>query len=147
MAVNYVKEGLYKEFLIPIFELSDRLQNRGIKGKDIFNFSKEWHNYDSLMRRYLCLEIFSNLYIPDYDKRSMTIALQWIIMEYVTIRQAAFLTWMREDELSYETMRECITVISRVTGYDEDDIIEYMESMFEDIIFEPAYIVTLIGKI
>ena len=68
-------------------------------------------------------------------------------MEYVTIRQAAFLTWMREDELSYETMRECITVISRMTGYDEDDIIEYMESMFEDIIFEPAYIVTLIGKI
>ena len=54
---------------------------------------------------------------------------------------------MREDELSYETMRECITVISRMTGYDEDDIIEYMESMFEDIIFEPAYIVTLIGKI
>lgn len=147
LAVNYVKEGLYKDFLLPIFELSDRLQNHGIKGKDIFNFSKEWHNYDSLMRRYLCLEIFSNLYLPDYDKRSMTIALQWIIMEYVTIRQAAFLTWMSEDELSYETIRECITVISRMTGYDEDDIIEYMESMFEDIIFEPAYIVTLIGKI
>lgn len=83
--------------------------------------------------------------LPDYDIESMTVALQWIAMEYVCIRQVSFLLWKNKGTLLYNDIRLCITIISRMTGYDEPDIREYMENSFDNIIFEPAYLALIIG--
>mgnify|MGYP000635642621 CR=1 FL=1 len=64
--------------------------------------------------------------------------LQWIGMEYATIRQAVFLRWQKEGRgaLPYETLRDYMVVISRMTGYEEEDIREYLENSFEELLWE-----------
>lgn len=64
----------------------------------------------------------------------------WIVMEYVCIRQA-FCLGIRHD---YKEMRRCIVIISRMMGYDSDDIMEYMKNSFESPIWFPGYMVLLL---
>lgn len=145
IAVNYVKEGMYSDFLLPLYELGESLCDEGICNEDIAAFEKGFAGFDILMRKYFVSEVIANLLLPDYDIESMTIALQWIAMEYVCIRQVSFLLWKNKGTLLYNDIRLCITIISRMTGYDEPDIREYMENSFDNIIFEPAYLALIIG--
>lgn len=145
ISVNYVNEGMYENFLLPLYKKGEELCETGIDETDIFAFEKEFNNYDGLLRKYLVAEILANLYLADYDIESMTVALQWIAMEFVCIRQVSFLLWKNSGTLLYNDIRLCITVISRMTGYDEPDIREYMENSFDNIIFEPAYLALIIG--
>ena len=145
IAVNYVKEGMYSDFLKPLYELGESLCDEGICKEDIEAFEKEFVGFDILMRKYLVSEVIANLLLPDYDIESMTVALQWIAMEYVCIRQVSFLLWKNKGTLLYNDIKLCITIISRMTGYDEPDIREYMENSFDNVIFEPAYLALIIG--
>ena len=51
-----------------------------------------------------------------------------------------------KSELRYTTVRDYIVIISRMTGYDQEDIEEYFENCFESVIWEWGYIALLTGK-
>ena len=75
--------------------------------------------------------------------------LQWIVMEYTTIRQILFLQWLRKKEtvLSYETVRDAIVVVTRMMGYDDEDIYEYLSNSFSSVIWEFGYAALLLGTV
>ncbi|MFR7829980.1 MAG: hypothetical protein ACLU3F_00295 [Blautia wexlerae] len=63
----------------------------------------------------------------------MLIHLQWIGMECAAIRYSIFLSWLLSGEhtLTYNDIRDAIVILTRMTGYDDDDIYEYLENSFE----------------
>ncbi len=48
--------------------------------------------------------------------------------------------------LPYETLRDYMVVISRMTGYEEEDIREYLENSFEELLWEWGYFALITGK-
>ena len=89
-------------------------------------FQKQLSQYEPLFRKFLANEFFSDLVMPEGSMEQMVIQMQWIAMEYTTIRQSLFLKWMLDGcgELAYETVRDYMVVITRMTGYEEEDIVE-----------------------
>ena len=85
---------------------------------------------------------------PEGDLEDALVHMQWIGMEYATIRQAVFLRWQKDGRgsLPYETLRDYMVVISRMTGYEEDDIREYLENSFEELLWEWGYFALITGK-
>ena len=100
------------------------------------------------MHRFMENELFSDLVLPDGDLESMVVQMQWIAMEYNVIRHSLFLKWMQDGcgELKYETLRDYIVLITRMTGYEEADIYEYLENSFEELIWEWGYLALITGK-
>ena len=92
-------------------------------------FADTFAAYEPLMRKFLQNEIYSDLLVPDGSLDSMIVALQWIAMEYAVIRHAIFLS-CDHSAIRYETVRDYLVVITRMTGYDEEDIYEYLENSF-----------------
>lgn len=79
----------------------------------------------------------------------MVIQMQWIAMEYTTIRQSLFLKWMLDGcgELAYETVRDYMVVITRMTGYEEEDIVEYLQNSFESLVWDWGYFALIVSFI
>ena len=77
----------------------------------------------------------------------MIIKMQWIMIEYTAIRQSLFLWYSHNanSPLTYETIREHIVIISRMTGYDDDDIREYLENSFAKLIWDWGYAALIMG--
>ena len=49
-----------------------------------------------------------------------------------------------EEALDYETVREYMVVISRMTGYEEEDIRGYLENSFAELIWDWGYFALII---
>ena len=62
--------------------------------------------------------------------------------------QAVFLSWQKNNckELDYETVRDYIVVITRMTGYEEADVREYLENSFEELLWDWGYFALITGK-
>lgn len=56
-----------------------------------------------------------------------------------------FLCWHREGALSYETMRSCMVILSRMLGYEDEDIWEYLENSFERLIWDWGYFALVVS--
>ena len=82
------------------------------------------------------------------DMKSMIVLYQWIAMEYVLMRHSIFLNWLLEkhEKISYSMVRNDIVVVSRIMGYDQEDIYEYLEKSFKNLIWEWGYMAMLLGK-
>ena len=151
LAVNYQKERLYQGYLPKVLSLAEQLsktydaEEMQQKGQAFF---REWKKYEALMHRFMENELFSDLVLPDGDLESMVVQMQWIAMEYNVIRHSLFLKWMQDGcgELKYETLRDYIVLITRMTGYEEADIYEYLENSFEELIWEWGYLALITGK-
>lgn len=151
LAVNYRKEGLYRNYLEPVMELAEELSEE--YGEEEMTdaweeFYREFHAYEDLLRSYLANEVYSDLLTPEGDLEDALVHMQWIGMEYATIRQAVFLRWKKEGRgaLPYETVRDYIVVISRMTGYEEEDVREYLQNSFEELLWEWGYFALITGK-
>ena len=151
LAVNYQKEGLYQDYLTQILPLAEQLSETydademEQKGQD---FAKQWEKYRKLLAVFMENELFSDLLMPDGDLESMVIQMQWIAMEYTMIRHSLFLKWMQDGcrDLAYETLRDYLVLITRMTGYEEDDIYEYLENSFDELVWEWGYLSLIVGK-
>ena len=99
-------------------------------------FEKLFSSYEKLFRNYLVVEIFSNSLMPESDLESIVVMIQWIAMEYAIMRHSIFLSWLldEQEKLSYTVVRNYIVVISRMMGYDQEDICEYLDKSFENLI-------------
>lgn len=150
IAYNYRKEGLYTKYIEDISLLAEEILDKGTD-MPLEAFHKEFAEYENLFRNYLVSELFTNMLIPESDRESMVVMFQWICMEYAVIRQGVFLKWLLNagetisQPLTYETVRDYIVVIARMTGYDEEDIYEYMENSFQDVIWEWSYLFLILS--
>lgn len=148
---NYRKQGLYVKYLESIATLAEEIEAQYEEEELLQSFARfeeVLKPYEKLFKHYLLSEIYSNSVMPESELEDVVIAFQWIALEYAVIRQALFLKWLEqgEGELKYETVRDYMSVIARVTGYDADDIYEYLENSFEDVIWEWGYMAMFLGN-
>lgn len=154
LAVNYQQEGLYHEYLSTIGTLAKAFSAED--SPELSSEQRDFHNalkpYLPLMRCFLANEAFSDLLMQeDMSLSHMLIRMQWIALQYVAIRQCLFLLWDHNcqnggtQDLSYETVRETIVILTRMTGYEESDIYEYLEECFASPIWEWGYLSLICG--
>lgn len=151
LAVNYRKEGLYTSFLEEIAVLAEKLSieyEEDYMNEKILLFENEFKKYETLFSNYLVNEIYTNVLMPQSDLESMIVMFQWIGMEYIIIRHVIFLKWLVNQslDLSYEMVRDYIVIISRMTGYDDEDIYEYLNNSFESVVWEWGYMALIAGN-
>ena len=151
MAENYRKQELYTSYLEPLAVKAENLSREYDENKMIAQlqkFEKQFSAYEKLFRNYLVVEIFSNSLMPESDLESMVVMTQWIAMEYAVMRHALFLRWLldEQEELSYTVVRDYIVVVSRMMGYDQEDIYEFLGKSFEHLIWEWGYLALIIGE-
>ena len=75
----------------------------------------------------------------------MVVQLQWIAMTYSVIEHCLFLYWKLHGRITYEIVRDYLVVLSRMTGYEEEDIYEYLDNSFENRIWDWGYYALVVG--
>lgn len=149
---NYRKQRLYTEYLEELGVFAEEIQEKDFKQQlahDVQEFEKLFQDYQDLMTRYLTTEIFATCLLEDMLLEDMIIAFEWISMVYVVVRQAIFLKWMRQphkEVLDYTIVRDYIMIMSRVTGYDQEDRKEYLQNSFEEVIWQWGYQALILGN-
>lgn len=70
-------------------------------------------------------------------------------MEYAAIRYSIFLSWLLSGEqaLTYHNIRDTIVILTRMTGYEDDDIYEYLENSFESLYWEWGYFAMILADV
>lgn len=144
LAVNYQKEGLYQSYLNPVLADAEALaENYGTETltRQWETFLQSLKTFHPLLKNVLANELFSDLLIPGGDLESVLVQMQWMALEYAAVRQSLFLLWLQNgcQELTYEQVRDYLVILMRMTGYDEDDIYEYLENSFEELVWEWGY--------
>ena len=83
----------------------------------------------------------------DLTLTTLLLHLEWIVLTYAVIRHSLFLAWLQggRQPLSYETVRSYIVILNRMTGYNEEDIFEYLENSFEDPLWDWGYFALILG--
>ena len=155
LAVNYRKEGLYRRYLDPVIEGAKQISEsyeEDVMREAMQQFEASFAAYEPLMRKFLQNEIYSDLLVPDGSLKTMIVALQWIAMEYAVIRHSVFLIYLSDNmendvkrKIDYETVRDYLVVFTRMTGYDQEDIYEYLENSFESVQWDWGYLALIIG--
>lgn len=125
-------------------------------------FRNAFAAYEPLFRNFLRNEVFSDLILPENfetgqeasdDLEHMVLQMQWIAIAYTAIRQSLFLKWSpgvdidgtpADETLRYETVRDYMVVISRMTGYEDEDIREYLENSFAELIWDWGYFALIV---
>ena len=142
LTTNYEREGLYKSELKDVLNKARLIEEENstflLEQKRKFNdhFSK----WQELFRSFLTAEIESDCLLPDGNLQDFIVHLEWIALEYTAIKQFLFLDWIQNGSLTYEKIRDTITLVCRMTGYEEDDIYEYMQDCFDDVVWEWGYL-------
>lgn len=148
LAVNYQKEGLYKKYLDPILLQAEKLSETyaaDMMCEDLQLFDKQFRQWQPLLRKFLLNEFYSDLLVPDGNLESMIVSMQWIGMEYAVIRHSVFLKWMERKQFTYEELRDYMVVITRMTGYEQEDIVEYLKNSFESLVWDWGYFALVTG--
>lgn len=148
---NYRKQGLYTKYLEPIAGKAEEVEedcDENIILDKVQIFEKVFLSYENIFRNYLTTEIFASCLTSESDYESIVVAFQWIALEYVTMKHCIFLMWLNnEEKIDYTTVREIMVVISRVMGYDAEDIKEYLENSFDHVVWEWGYLALIIGNL
>ena len=151
LAVNYQKEGLYQSFLTPLLNLATQISADSCQ----WDLCRKWQQFHiEWKNRNLCYEPFYPMrsFRPAASRRdpnSMQIHLQWIGMEYAAIRYAVFLAWLLSgrEELHYKTVCDTIVILTRMTGYEDEDIYEYLENSFESLYWKWGYFAMILADV
>lgn len=143
---NYRKEGRYQGLLNPLYAMAEQLSHEFEEADaDRMDEISALHAevvaaYAPLLRNYLVAEAFATLLIPGCTLRDMVLQFEWMIMEYVLIVHAMVLQRLCEDApLAYPKARELLILIARMTGYDGDEIEEYLRDSFENPVWPWGY--------
>ena len=150
---NYRKQKLYVQYLEDIATFAEDLEENYTEEQIVESFNKFiplFNEYEKLMKHYMISEIFGSSLLEDMDLEEMIIASEWLSIKYAVVRQAIFLKWMMQESseketLDYTIVKDYIMIMSRVMGYDQCDINEYMENSFEEVIWEWGYAALIIG--
>lgn len=148
---NYRSKGLYKNYLEEIAQQAELLEEEH-DPEELEELSEAFleafDDYEELIARYLQAEIFTSLLTESSDLTDCMVAFEWMTMETVLIRHCIFLWWLQhgKEKIPYEVVRSYIVIIARMTGYDREDIREYLNNSFESLIWEWGYLALLTGR-
>lgn len=147
LSVNYQKEGLYEKYLKELLAYAQSLSEDGSipRTEELQEFQEIYKEYEPLIRKFLAAEIYAGCYLPGGNLESMVVQLQWIVMTCCVIEHVLFLHWKIRGRLTYENVRDYLVVLSRMTGYGEEDIYEYLDNSFEKRIWDWGYYALVIG--
>lgn len=140
---NYRNEKMYQNRLDDIMngvQTAEMLHSYDSK------FKSEFEKYGPLFKKLMAQEIYADLINEDSRLEDIIIRLEWIGLEYSLIRHMCFLIYCAKNKLEYKQVRDIIVLVSRMMGYEEDDIYEYLENSFEDILWEWGYFALVVGK-
>ncbi len=142
LTTNYEREGLYKSELKDVLNKARLIEeeNSTLLLEQKRKFNDHFSKWQELFRSFLTAEIESDCLLPDGNLQDFIVHLEWIALEYTAIKQFLFLDWMQNGSLTYEKIRDTITLVCRMTGYEEDDIYEYMQDCFDDVVWEWGYL-------
>lgn len=152
LAVNYRKEGLYPCYLNPIIARAEVLSEGYDEAEHLEHwdaFTQDFTTWQPLIYQYLENELYSGLLLPgiDQDLEALLLHLEWIVLTYTVIRHSLFLVWLEDKQpLSYEAVRNYIVILNRMTGYNEEDVFEYLENSFEDPLWDWGYFALILGR-
>lgn len=149
IAENYRKEGLYRPYLDEITLYAEELtQNYNAidLNRETVTFWKAFEEYRPLMRKLLAAEIYADSMLPDGNMITIVTKLQWLAMEFTVICHILFLHWVKHKELPYEKVRDTIVIISRMMGYEEEDVTDYLKNSFEKLIWDFGYFAMIVGN-
>lgn len=147
LTANYEQEGLYHTELENVICKAQELEEAG---EETFlnskrEFDQDFSNWQGLMRSFLVAEIESDCLLPEGTMQDFLVHLEWIALEYATIKHFLFLDWLENSALTYERVRDTIVLVCRMTGYEEADIYEYLEDSFEDVVWEWGYLAMILA--
>lgn len=150
MTANYEREGLYQAELSFVIEQAKQLEeNSNLNSSEVLKekveFEADFSNWNELMRSFLTAEIESDCLLPEGNVQDFLVHLEWIVLEYATIKHFLFLDRLKNGTLTYECVRSAIVLICRMTGYEEDDIYEYLEDSFENVVWEWGYLALILS--
>ncbi len=152
LAENYRKEGIYRTFLEEIAQLAEQFsgdaeadgkhtnaRREPIDSATMQKFAQELAENENWLRNYLAAEIFASFLLPDSNFEDLVAAMQWIGIEYAVIRHVLLLKYQKNGSLERGDIRDTIVYIARMTGYDGEDVREYLENSFQELIWEWGY--------
>ncbi len=150
---NYRKKGIYQRYLETTAVLAEEILEEDADDgweadassnipDDCKNaeFAGVWRSYQKLFHSWLYYEIYSDILNADSEISDMCVRLQWITMEYVFMRTYCYLYFVENHRLEYTDVRNAIVLGSRMMGYEEDDIYEYLENSFESLYWDIGYL-------
>jgi len=139
---NYRKANIYTDIIEPLSIIAEEFEST--EKQELLltlrtEFENVWSRIEDKIRLLFAEEIYSTLYLPEGDLYSMLLKMEWIGLTYATIKQACFLSWHSNRELSDTQITALVTILIRMTGYSEADIEEYLENSFESSIWSWGY--------
>jgi lysine-N-methylase len=154
LTFEYHKQGMYQNLLPLLIRQAEILeaeltQDAKTGHKSIHTkyraYRESMRQYDTLFRSFLGSEIFTSMLLPESEYPDMVMMYEWITMEYAAVMHALFLLYSSKSSLSYEDVRDLLVTITRITGFDEDDISDYMKESFAAPIWEWGYYALVTG--
>lgn len=138
----YRKQKIYADFLVPLAKEAEKLDCRKIEYWS--EFEPKLVPWKEHLRKLFAEEISSAVITPGTEQvLDMLVKLEWMAMEYAVLLQVLFLPGYK-GEITYEKLRESVCVIFRMMGYADDDIWEYMENCFDQLIWPWEYYALLV---
>lgn len=141
--VRYYEQGKYSEFIKPVFEKAEELEGLIEDGVAIELYEKYvseiGDKYEDKFKLIVAEELWSSLIVSYYDIETMAVKVQWLAIELALLKHYMFIHYTIYGHLTDEELIHIVAVLFRTTGYCDDDIIEYLEDCFEDIIWEWGY--------
>lgn len=148
LSENYRKEKKYTHILTPLAELAEGFE----EDPGASSFARERRSFESILTSYedklrllLAEELFSTLVMPEEGLYGMLLKLEWLGLYYAALSQALFLRYKEKGSLPYEGFREMIVILTRMTGYSDEDIEDYLCNSFETAIWDFGYMNLILG--
>ena len=155
MVENYRREGLYLSYIEPVAKLAEAWSADYHQVECSMDVASQLNSktgflreYEDILRNYLISEIYTNSVIEDADLDSMLQAMEWIALEYAITQQALLLKWKSKGgaSLEYKEIRDYLVLIGRITGYNQEDIEEFLENSFDSPVWDWGYFALLMYK-
>ena len=141
---SYYEQEMYMDYIDEIYDAANLLvetPRREIYEK-LIKFKEEVE--PELMGRFRLIlqnEIYGFILPSEGDELELMIQkIEWLTMEMVALRQWLFILWDKYGKIESDVFNQVVAVLFRITGFNDDDIFEYIESEFEDSIWDFGYI-------
>lgn len=145
---NYRKKKIYSGDIEPAAKLAEYYEDKDDElAEDYGSFVKEkLADISKLLRILIQEELYSSLYTPESDVISVIAKFEWTSIIYAAIKHFMFLHWKKYGSLERGEILRIVAIVIRMTGYSDEDIEEYLDNSFEDLIWDWGYMALVMGE-
>lgn len=141
---EYYKEKKYLDKIKDIYEEAELIEEEEGIGETIESYRdyllKVRTQFDKEVRLIVSEELWASLLTGEADFDAMTVKIEWLAIEIAVLRQWLFIMYRNKGVILRDDFIETVAVLFRITGYCDDDITEYMQNSFENIIWDFGYL-------